>query len=184
MIQYKYRKQKGLSLIEAAMVLALAAIVVSGVMFYYQSSADNERLNRLSTTLTHIVSTINVMYANHSFNGIDTTVIAKADPAIGKVNEKGNLSLPTGEELYVGSWNGGKEWYFTIYPIPSEMCAQTLATISNLKAAANATQAWYSKKQREDGKFDTGWVSISAKFSPSQICTGKENMAFSMAFKH
>ncbi|HAM2260326.1 TPA: pilus assembly protein, partial [Salmonella enterica subsp. enterica serovar Infantis] len=30
--------QNGLSLIEAAMVLALSAIVISGVMFYYNST--------------------------------------------------------------------------------------------------------------------------------------------------
>lgn len=123
------------------------------------------------------------MYANHSFNGIDTTVIAKADPAIGKVDKDGNLHLPTGESIYVRSWNSGKEWYFTIFPIPSGMGAQTLATISNLKAAANATQAWYAKENK-DGGFRNGWFSISPKFSPTQICTGKENIAFSMAFKH
>ncbi|WP_430517481.1 prepilin-type N-terminal cleavage/methylation domain-containing protein, partial [Escherichia coli] len=34
----KNKMEKGLSLIEASMVLALSAIVVSGVMFYYQSA--------------------------------------------------------------------------------------------------------------------------------------------------
>ncbi|HCA4604591.1 TPA: prepilin-type N-terminal cleavage/methylation domain-containing protein, partial [Escherichia coli] len=31
------RNQRGLSLIETSMVLALSAIVVSGVMYYYQA---------------------------------------------------------------------------------------------------------------------------------------------------
>lgn len=35
------RWSKGLSLIEAAMVLALSAVVVVGTMFYYQSASQN-----------------------------------------------------------------------------------------------------------------------------------------------
>ncbi|MDA6747783.1 prepilin-type N-terminal cleavage/methylation domain-containing protein, partial [Escherichia coli] len=35
--------QKGLSLIETSMVLALSAIVVPGVMYYYQAASDNNK---------------------------------------------------------------------------------------------------------------------------------------------
>ncbi len=39
--------RKGLSLIESAMVLALAATVTAGVMFYYQSASDSNKHNQL-----------------------------------------------------------------------------------------------------------------------------------------
>ena len=35
---------RGLSLIEASMVLALSAIVVSGVLYYYNNASSNRKL--------------------------------------------------------------------------------------------------------------------------------------------
>lgn len=47
MLCYLYLNKKiskGLSLIEASMVLALSAIVVSGVLYYYNNASSNRKL--------------------------------------------------------------------------------------------------------------------------------------------
>lgn len=58
--------EKGLSLIEASMVLALSAIVISGVMVYYQSASEN---NKIQTTMTEVmgaIATVNTLYATNA----------------------------------------------------------------------------------------------------------------------
>ena len=55
--------QKGLSLIEASMVLVLSAVVVAGVMAYYQIAQNNNNLDKLSAEMMHIVSEVNGLYA-------------------------------------------------------------------------------------------------------------------------
>ncbi|EEP8432673.1 prepilin-type N-terminal cleavage/methylation domain-containing protein [Salmonella enterica subsp. salamae] len=57
--QRAQRAQRGLTLIEAAMVLALAAIVISGAMYYYQSAKENKNRNEVMTTIMNIIATVN-----------------------------------------------------------------------------------------------------------------------------
>lgn len=63
------RIQKGLSLIEASMVLVLSAVVVAGVMVYYQTAQTNHQLEQTSTQIMHIVSEVNGLYAGSRDNG-------------------------------------------------------------------------------------------------------------------
>ncbi|EED7442200.1 hypothetical protein PXT12_004985 [Salmonella enterica] len=41
------------------MVLALAAIVISGAMYYYQSAKENKNRNEVMTTIMNIIATVN-----------------------------------------------------------------------------------------------------------------------------
>jgi hypothetical protein len=61
--QNNKRQQTGLSLIEASMVLVLSAVVVAGVMVYYQTAQKNNNLDKLSSQIMHMVSEINGLYA-------------------------------------------------------------------------------------------------------------------------
>ncbi|ECI3619710.1 pilus assembly protein [Salmonella enterica subsp. enterica] len=68
--------EKGLSLIEASMVLALSAIVISGVMFYYQSASDS---NKTQNTISEVMSTIaavNGLYVGQSsYAGLGNAIL-------------------------------------------------------------------------------------------------------------
>ncbi|WP_187229810.1 type II secretion system protein [Escherichia marmotae] len=57
-------KQRGLSLIEAAMVLALSAVVVSGVMYYMSTANENLRNSRVTEMFISISQHINSLYTN------------------------------------------------------------------------------------------------------------------------
>jgi hypothetical protein len=61
--QINKAKQKGLSLIEASMVLVLSAVVVAGVMVYYQTAETNNNLDKFTSQIMHVVSEINGLYA-------------------------------------------------------------------------------------------------------------------------
>ncbi|EAM5884537.1 prepilin-type N-terminal cleavage/methylation domain-containing protein [Salmonella enterica] len=44
MITMNSSKEKGLTLIESAMVLALSAVVIAGVLAYYNYAAENNKM--------------------------------------------------------------------------------------------------------------------------------------------
>ncbi|HHU2117506.1 TPA: pilus assembly protein, partial [Escherichia coli] len=62
----KNKMEKGLSLIEASMVLALSAIVVSGVMFYYQSASDSNKTQNTVSQVMSVMSAINGLYVGQA----------------------------------------------------------------------------------------------------------------------
>jgi Tfp pilus assembly protein PilW len=80
-------KPKGLSLIEASMVLVLSAVVVAGVMVYYQTAETNNNLDKSTSQIMHNVSKVNGFYAGAAkvnggtdYTGLDTDTILDSDP--------------------------------------------------------------------------------------------------------
>lgn len=51
------------------MVLVLSAVVVAGVMVYYQTAQTNNELEKTSAEIMHIVSEVNGLYAGATNNG-------------------------------------------------------------------------------------------------------------------
>lgn len=75
----KKKFQKGLSLIEASMVLVLSAVVVAGVMVYYQSAQDNNKMEQTLSQTLSLVGGVNGLYAGQSnYNGLNTTTVAQS----------------------------------------------------------------------------------------------------------
>ncbi|HBA6806500.1 TPA: pilus assembly protein [Escherichia coli] len=105
----KNKMEKGLSLIEASMVLALSAIVVSGVMFYYQSASDSNKTQNTVSQVMSVMSAINGLYVGQaSYDGLSDTVLynSSAVPA----NYKGGpgvINNPFGGRLHVAPNTGG-----------------------------------------------------------------------------
>lgn len=56
--------QKGLSLIESAMVLAISAAVISGVLYYYNHAKENRALEEGIKNIQTIAATVNKLYSN------------------------------------------------------------------------------------------------------------------------
>lgn len=71
------RREQGLTLIEASMVLALSAVVVAGVMLYYQSASDNNRLQNAVGELGSVQTAVQTLYAGSSvYTGLTTAMLA------------------------------------------------------------------------------------------------------------
>lgn len=122
-------RQKGLSLIEASMVLVLSAVVVAGVMVYYQTAQNNNQLDKLSAQIMHIVSEVNGLYAagkksqggtDYTGMTIDTILSAVHDAEAIKMDD-GNGSTVTriktpfpGMGLNIGAVNkNSNDWLFS-----------------------------------------------------------------------
>ncbi|MGM1294260.1 hypothetical protein ACS0TH_24495 [Escherichia coli] len=69
------KEEKGLSLIESAMVLALAATVTAGVMFYYQSASDSNKTQSAISEVMSATSAINGLYIGQSdYSGLSPQI--------------------------------------------------------------------------------------------------------------
>ncbi|HIG9228092.1 TPA: type 4 pilus major pilin [Escherichia coli] len=106
----KNKMEKGLSLIEASMVLALSAIVVSGVMFYYQSASDSNKTQNTVSQVMSVMSAINGLYVGQaSYTGLTDEVLlnSSAVPENYKDKPKKKINNPFGGKLHVIQNTGG-----------------------------------------------------------------------------
>ncbi|EHW1681797.1 pilus assembly protein [Salmonella enterica] len=120
--------EKGLSLIEASMVLALSAIVISGVMFYYQSASDS---NKTQNTISEVMSTIaaiNGLYVGQSsYTGLGNAILhnSSAIPQSYKCSGDNSTTItnPFGGEMnvYPGAKNTNM-YAITLTQIPQSAC--------------------------------------------------------------
>ncbi|EED7440858.1 hypothetical protein PXT12_004309 [Salmonella enterica] len=121
--------QQGLTLIEAAMVLALSAIVISGVMYYYNATSESYQEQQTMEMIENIISKVNALYASaSSTEGLTTAVIATQIPGVKFRKQDGdnyNIEIPgskggelgvTGAPNYAyGGLNLGPHGYIIYY---------------------------------------------------------------------
>ena len=121
----KNKMEKGLSLIEASMVLALSAIVVSGVMFYYQSASDSNKTQNTVSQVMSVMSAINGLYVGQaSYSGLSDTVLynSSAVPANYK-GSAGVINNPFGGRLHVAPNNNTSGGYALLLDgVPQSSC--------------------------------------------------------------
>lgn len=132
------KDEKGLSLIESAMVLALAATVTAGVMFYYQSASDSNKTQSAISEVMSATSAINGLYIGQSsYDGLTASVLknSSAIPENYKSGEK--IMNPFGGELKVGAAAAGKGfgYYIALENLPKSACI-SLATLNLGTSAA------------------------------------------------
>ena len=122
----KNKMEKGLSLIEASMVLALSAIVVSGVMFYYQSASDSNKTQNTVSQVMSVMSAINGLYVGQaSYDGLSDTVLynSSAVPANYKGSTAGMINNPFGGRLHVAPNAGANGGYALLLDgVPQSSC--------------------------------------------------------------
>ncbi len=75
------KKESGLSLIEAAIVLSLAAAVVSGVLYFYNSAKENNALLETTKGLQSIIGATQALYGSRGQTA-GTTLSAQAVSAV------------------------------------------------------------------------------------------------------
>lgn len=133
------KEEKGLSLIESAMVLALAATVTAGVMFYYQSASDSNKTQSAISEVMSATSAINGLYIGQSsYDGVTASVLknSSAIPENYKNGEK--IMNPFGGELKVGSSTSASKgfgYYLALEKLPKSACI-SLSTLNLGTSAA------------------------------------------------
>ncbi|CAD6083365.1 major pilin structural unit bundlin [Escherichia coli] len=107
------------------MVLALSAIVVSGVMFYYQSASDSNKTQNTVSEVMSVMSAINGLYVGQSsYTGLSDSVLynSSAVPANYK-GTSGIINNPFGGRLHVAPNTGSAGGYALLLDgVPQSSC--------------------------------------------------------------
>lgn len=134
------KAEKGLSLIESAMVLALAATVTAGVMFYYQSASDSNKTQSAISEVMSATSAINGLYIGQSgYDGLSAAVLKNSSAIPDNYKTSNNKIMnPFGGELTVGAATGANKsfgYYLKLDKLPKSACI-SLATLNLGTSAA------------------------------------------------
>ncbi len=130
--QEKKKFEKGLSLIESAMVLALAATVTAGVMFYYQSASDSNKSQNATSLVMSATSAINGLYIGQAgYTGLNAEILinSSAIPDTYKDSTSNKINNPFGGELIPATGNTSFGYSLTLDGLPKSACV-SLATLN------------------------------------------------------
>lgn len=163
------KEEKGLSLIESAMVLALAATVTAGVMFYYQSASDSNKTQSAISEVMSATSAINGLYIGQSgYTGLAPKVLlnSSAIPENYKNTANDKIYNPFGGELKVGPATNGKfGYYLALEGLPKSACI-SLATLNLGTSATGYGIFSNSNNGLENMNFGDALTSSQAKNKP------------------
>lgn len=139
-MKYKYKNitvsQKGLSLIESAMVLAISAVIVSGVLYYYNQAQENRKLEEGIKQIQTIAASVNKLYTNSTTSpkaAKDDNKVTEAISAISgiptKLTTHGTMfTTPSGQ--WVQFWTGDNNTYVLETQVQSVSSCISYATLN------------------------------------------------------
>lgn len=145
--------QKGLSLIESAMVLAISAVVVSGVLYYYNQAQENRKLEEGIKQIQTIAASVNKLYTNSTTSPKATNDDSKVTEAISVISGiptkkgPGNLTMfstPSGQ--WVQYWSGDNNTYVLETQVQSVSSCISYATLNMGTIMAAKTKVLISDK--------------------------------------
>ncbi|HDY6439557.1 TPA: pilus assembly protein [Escherichia coli] len=133
------KEEKGLSLIESAMVLALAATVTAGVMFYYQAASDSNKTQAAISEVMSATSAINGLYIGQSnYSGLSASVLKNSSAIPENYKSGDKIMNPFGGELTVEAPENNNTafgYHLTLDKLPKSACI-SLATLNLGTSAA------------------------------------------------
>lgn len=132
------KEEKGLSLIESAMVLALAATVTAGVMFYYQSASDSNKTQAAISEVMSATSAINGLYIGQSsYNGLSESVLKNSSAIPDNYKTDNGIMNPFGGNLTVAAGSNARGYGYSLKldKLPKSACI-SLATLNLGTSAA------------------------------------------------
>ncbi|HHI0250409.1 prepilin-type N-terminal cleavage/methylation domain-containing protein [Escherichia coli] len=140
--------QKGLSLIESAMVLAISAVVVSGVLYYYNQAQENRKLEEGIKQIQTIAASVNKLYTNSTTSPKATNDDSKVTEAISaisgiptkKVGELTMFSTPSGQ--WVQYWSEDNKKYVLETQVQSVSSCISYATLNMGTIMAGKTKVF------------------------------------------
>lgn len=128
------KARRGLTLIEAAMVLAILALVVAGIMLFYTSANTSRQTTAALGDLAAIQQSVRSLYGGQSsYLGLDTAGLAatKALPARMITSANGlrhsfNGAVTVSADTAAGGANSGFSVRFD--SVPQEACVKMLSS--------------------------------------------------------
>jgi len=121
--------EQGLTLIEASMVLALAAIVTAGAMLYYQSARDNNSLLDAQSEFGAIQAIVHSIYSERTgYEGLATSVTQGSSGIPSNLRDAGgNPITPWGGAITISSPHPYSIYNIEFDSIPAGACVPLVA---------------------------------------------------------
>ncbi|HGF5701960.1 TPA: type II secretion system protein [Escherichia coli] len=172
--------QKGLSLIESAMVLAISAVVVSGVLYYYNHAQENRKLEEGIKQIQTIAASVNKLYTNStaSIRGIsgdaETNKVIEAISVISGIptkqlpnNGAKVFTTPSGQwvQFWVNNGGSANNTYSLETQVQSVSSCISYATLNMGTIMAAKTQVLTDSKNHVNN--DNSNSSTNFSLSPS-----------------
>ena len=131
MTYYNKIIQRGLTMVEAAMVLAIGTIVVAGIMIFYQSASMNSKTNETLTQISDLNSTIKKIYVTApNYSTLTNSAMINANVLPRKMVSNNNIyhAFNSTISLAPTSHNGGTNnaYFVTLNNLPSEACSKII----------------------------------------------------------
>lgn len=126
------RREKGITLIEVAMALALVAIVTAAIMYSFQSASISQRTETAMKDLAALQNAVRTLYGNQpNFSGINTADMVAARVIPNRLVQNANTgelrtAFNGGLEIAPDDAGGGAASGFSISfaDVPSEACVR------------------------------------------------------------
>lgn len=154
------------------MVLALSAVVVSGVLYYFNMASNNRKLQENVKSIQAVVSTIRALYANQPpGTPIDLDAVIKSGNFTKgyTVGKNPAIILPTGDtiRIYDGSSKlpalGGKAYSLELRTKSSDVCSYI--------GGINFGTSHFGTEILSFGENGTGNLNNLRKLPPSEVVT-------------
>jgi prepilin-type N-terminal cleavage/methylation domain-containing protein len=125
-------RRKGLTLIETAMVLAIAAVFIAGVMLFFQNASISAKTNEATSQLAAIQQAVRTVYAGQASYQTDGGTIVQGLVATRSIPQK---MVTTDQQSLRNAFNGpilieptggGANFDVVFNGLPSDACAKML----------------------------------------------------------
>ncbi len=152
-------KQRGLSLIEAAMVLALSAVVVSAVMYYMSTANENLQNRKVTEMFISITQHINALYSNQPKSAYAELTRQSGYQVLKKF-------FPGGEEKTIINRLGNISKGVTLNGIPGVFSIYG-ASCPDIRSTCAVVQYWLPNSYSEKDAYNQCVAVISKNFGDS-----------------
>ena len=162
MNSFQKTKQRGLSLIEAAMVLALSAVVVSGVMYYMSTANENLQNRKITEMFISITQHINALYSNQPKSAYNELTRDSGYQVLKKF-------FPGGEEKSIINRSGETSKGITLNGIPGVFSLYGRGCSDSIRGNSTCAvvQYWIPNSYSENDAYNQCVAVISKNFGDS-----------------
>lgn len=125
-------RRKGLTLIETAMVLAIAAVFIAGVMLFFQNASISAKTNEATSQLAAIQQAVRTVYAGQaSYDSANGTIVQGLIATRSVPSKMVNTTTQTLRNAFNGDVDiqpvaNGANFDVVFNGLPSDACAKML----------------------------------------------------------
>jgi prepilin-type N-terminal cleavage/methylation domain-containing protein len=162
----------GFSLVELAMVLAIVALLVAGIMLFFAEANAKLKAQEASEELLVVLSSIHSLYNGQpDYTGLSSTLVVQSGQLPNKWNKSNTyVWSPYGNFVGIQPTNGNEEAEVDFDGLPDDACTKM--------ASASYDGVYWM--------FIDGLYSATGTFSPAAVAaacqTGSNNHALKWAF--